>query len=1167
MTAHQARDQRLAEYIELRMEDQRSVALDSVTSRNTVVHSYVPNSRAVDLVARVAAASAPRPSIRSWTVTGPYGSGKSSFVAFLGALFGNSSCAEHQIARQRLELVSADALDVLDQARVNQKVPDRGYLVALVTCQREPVMAAVIRALSRGAEDYWRGPGRRPRVVRHLRELAAKPSVSVSDAMGVIEELEGYAPLLIALDEFGKAVEYATDDPTRGDLYVLQTIAERFNSASVGSCLLTVQHLALSDYAIGMAAAARQEWAKIQGRFQDVPFQSSPEESVAFIRGHLGHSAWPEAMRRNVRRWASRVAESAERTEAPEIVSISSECAEYYPLHPLVLVLAPLVAHEFAQGDRSLHAWLASDEPNSLAHFLAETAVNSTAVSPYGPERLYDYFLSGLTGTVQGRLDSRSVEVIGRVKEAVDIDDLCGFLLRTVALLNVLGSGGVGLRASYHILAFAATTQGLGDEATVRDALDRLQSLGYVTYRRFADEFRIWQGSDIGVEDRLSILRDRGEYEVHSSLNLLTPLSARVAQRHGHATGTFRYFRAAYCSTATPVSALDAIAGDADGLIAYSFEDGAAGICPTCLSDGRPAVWCVSPDGHRVERALTEVAALDELRRCDDVAADSVAGREVRERLAVATEALAAVLAEAFDPSRSDLVWTAGGSTTKVAGAKDVSTMLSDMCDSVFSGSLALRNELLNRVQLTSQGAKARRVLLGAMVAHPELEAFGIDGFGPERSMYESLFRTHGLHREVRGAWVLGRPPADSPSAGIWVAIDQFVDTTKPGRRPLSELVVLLSEPPYGVRESVSLVLILTYLNARSDEVALYQDGTFEPQITDPMIERFLKAPDRFAARLVADGGARQKVIDVLTLRRGKPAGLVGLRNSSLLSVLRPAFHVVQRLDDYSRYTSRLDTKTQAVRTALLSGRELDELLFTDLPLAVGLQPFGFDDPPSEELAEQFADALVSVLDDLSSAYDSLLYHLADQIALVFRVPPDADLRLHLRERARRVRGKILDNRLRNLVLYATDEVLPQREWLEALCMAMSDKPPNSWRDTDLEVFLSRLKEAGALFARVEHLHTEAAARESADGFTARRVAVTMPDGEELQRVVWSDDSEAERLRELVTQFLDTLPDGASPRVREATLAVLADEVLRAGSRAPSASDTRAVKSDARRTG
>ncbi|WP_414564228.1 MULTISPECIES: hypothetical protein [unclassified Anabaena] len=65
-------------------------------------------------------------------------------------------------------------------------------------------------------------------------------------------------------------------------------------------------------------------------------------------------------------------------------------------------------------------------------------------------------------------------------------------------------------------------------------------------------------------------------------------------------------------------------------------------------------------------------------------------------------------------------------------------------------------NELINRRDLTSQGAKARRELIQAMLEHQYEERLGLEGYGPEVSMYYSLLEETGIHRQEDDNWWYG---------------------------------------------------------------------------------------------------------------------------------------------------------------------------------------------------------------------------------------------------------------------------------------------------------------------------------------------------------------------------------------------------------------------------
>ena len=117
---------------------------------------------------------------------------------------------------------------------------------------------------------------------------------------------------------------------------------------------------------------------------------------------------------------------------------------------------------------------------------------------------------------------------------------------------------------------------------------------------------------------------------------------------------------------------------------------------------------------------------------------DGVARREVRYRLVQAEELLDESLSQAFDVAENrNLCWIQGKRKT-LSHVTDISARLSDVCDDVYLKTPILWNELINRRDLTSQGAKARMELIAAMLNNADQEKLGFEGYGPEVSMYHS---------------------------------------------------------------------------------------------------------------------------------------------------------------------------------------------------------------------------------------------------------------------------------------------------------------------------------------------------------------------------------------------------------------------------------------------
>jgi hypothetical protein len=82
---------------------------------------------------------------------------------------------------------------------------------------------------------------------------------------------------------------------------------------------------------------------------------------------------------------------------------------------------------------------------------------------------------------------------------------------------------------------------------------------------------------------------------------------------------------------------------------------------------------------------------------------------------------------------------TRSGDSRKRTKPSDISQLLSDVFDRVFGKSPRIRNELIVRRTLSSAAAMARQNLIEAMLQRADQPTLGIEGFPPERSIYESV--------------------------------------------------------------------------------------------------------------------------------------------------------------------------------------------------------------------------------------------------------------------------------------------------------------------------------------------------------------------------------------------------------------------------------------------
>ena len=1134
----------------------RSANLERDATLLAPLEGYVVTARALDVTERIASTAAAGSAGGAWSLTGPYGSGKSSLALLLDAAFGPAGLAR-DAAKRLVRDASAPVGRLVLQGHERHGTIECGFHRGLVTAHRETLSQTVLRALHSAVCRSYGDPPWEHFSAAHTLAAAIDdatsddPRISGPSPTALVDIARSLArdrPLLLILDEFGKNLEAARDSAD-SDPYLLQQLAEAGQGSGLPIFLLTLQHLSFEDHLAGTDGPQRREWAKVQGRFEDVSYVESAAQTRALIGTafHIHH----DALRERIARWARSEATELRKLGVTELANPET-VASCYPLHPLAALVLPELCSRYGQHERTLFSFLTGSDPSSAASFLRATKLSERGSLPsLGLNAVYDYFVAGGGRAVgsAGRL-SRWAEIATRLRDTHGLTGSQQRLAKAVAVLNLVSSTGT-LRASRPVLA--RTGRGAAK------ALDELEASGVLTYRRFADEYRVWQGSDVDIEHLLETAgRQVASRPLVDVLSRIDPLSPQVAARHSAEHDTLRVFSRRYVDGTEPVEPPDVFSPyDGDVLVVVGEEQslpqashpGAAAAAQT-VSAIKPVVVAIPDDVCALDAAAREVATLTAALENPLVVEEWVVRRELGERLAQAQASLESARSAAFEPAACRWMLLRSDGTRELAAGRG-SAALSEAADLAYTDTPPVRNEMLNRTSLTSQGAKARRLLLAAMIEHGSERDLGLSGFGPEVAMYRAFLERSGLHAPDDSGDMRFGEPSDPLLRPAWVALTEQLDRARLRRVNLGDLFATLESPPIGMKAGAAAVFATALLLAHADEVALYEHGTFKPLLTSEVSERMVRNPVHFDLKHFANTtDARLQVVEALAEGLGVRPLQGQLRVANVVAVVSHLVARVRRLDNYTRRTGNLPATTLAVRDALLAATEPDDLVFGRLPSVLHFAEVA-PNARTYPQADTFAAALSNALNDLDGCLDGLLAELVELLLTSSGVTS----RPAVYGLAAMLDGMVLDGEVRAFVgALANDGVDNDADWMATIATVVARKAPAEWTDDDRERFCRELPQRLAAFGRLVAMYAE---RRAGGGgpFDALRVTVTRPDGSEYVRLVGVDHRQRTRLDSVLDDALDELAGltGSTQRAGHALLALLGERLL---SESPAAGGT-----------
>ena len=1056
----------LADKIHVNTRYTRSINVERDRGSPSIIEAYLPTTRSIDLIEDVATAFGPKDQPRAWSLIGPYGSGKSSFALFLHELLGPAGSAKKAAAK-----VLAGEHPTLARRFARQGT----WCRVVLTGSEEPLAARLLAALDEAATGFWAGkPGRKPAVIEEIRRARKQRKVADSQLLTLVDGLQtslernGAGGLLIVIDELGKFLEYEVRHGG-GGVFLLQQLAERaFRGGKANLLLFVLLHQGFDLYARGMGERLKNDWAKVQGRFENVSFVETPEQTLRVVAAAFSNSL-TESQRESVRKKTTRIAKAVSRAkglpaglQASTAADIFSAC---YPIHPIALLALPQLCQRFAQNERTLFSYLGSREPHGFQDSLTSLTKPGDWILP---SEIYDYFVHNQPAVLADPLTHRRwAEVVTAVDRVESADGLLtepnradelpsAMLAKTVGVLNLI-SRSEGLNASEDILR-----QLFASRRAFRDAIQPLLDASVVQYRRFSGEYRVWQGTDFDIDERTGEEKDKlGEFDLAAALTDRTAAAPVLARRHSVRTGALRHFETSFV----------------DARIVFFLgenQDDTATFKRAKESAGPNEVWALHRNGATIRAAITDVLALEAVqRRGQELANDPVAAREVRERLQAAQTTEREVLnALIGNPGLSDWYWRS--ERLRVADRRALQTELSNVMDRVYAKTPVIWNELINRDRLSSQAAAARNKLFQHMLAHQGEPGLAIQKYPPERAIYRSVLEAGGLHLQTDAGWAFVAPDDSDPLqlCPSWTRLDELFAASESQPVTLERVMSALAMPPFGVKRGVFPVLFLHYYQLHRFEIALFDEGTYAPALTYEHLERMVRRPDLFSFQRFRIEGLRAALFDEYS------RALFGETREAinLLDLARPLTQFVMGLDEHAQKTRRLSETTLRVRQAFFLSKSPEKFLFDELPSACG-----FD--PASDLSG-FAETLIGALRELRSAQAGLreFMHAAFCAGFGLRMAtPMDELRGVLRGRCHGLDQYTVDVQgLRSFIRRVGESVAPDEDWFDSILLFLGHKPSEKWTDQDRDTAEYRLAEFSKRLLELEklRLHFETATRQ-----------------------------------------------------------------------------------------
>ena len=858
--------------------------------------------------------------------------------------------------------------------------------------------------------------------------------------------------LFIVIDEFGKVLEHAAKNNPEKEMYFLQKFCEYVNDTSKNIILLTTLHQSFSAYAKGLKLEQKQEWTKVKGRIQDIVFKEPIEQLLNLAAIRIAEK------RNDIDKVAAdKLYDLAINTKFANGDLKKDVAVSLYPMDVFSAYVLTQANQRYGQNERTLFTFLEQKGEGSISSF------NVSGNRLYNLAKVHDYIIYNFHSFLnEANTDSTNWSGIKVAIERVEGLNLSSEdIEKSISLVKVIGLLGIFASSSMvvdlpFLEEYASLAMGYKDIAPI---VKKLEQTKIIRFAKYKSKYILFEGTDVDIEMGLynaSVECKRTE-DFIDKLKSLFEFKVSIANSHYYRTGTPRFFE--YQITSTPISKF--VPNEIDGVINLVFcrKEDISQIEEQCLSyTGLPIAYCIFKNSDLIIDHIFEIDKLNWVR--DYYVADEndkVANKEIDNLLEYEKSILNKIVIDSLFSNNVEWIFN-GKSVEAIDSQKNLIRFVSHIADTIYFATPIFKNELINKHKPSGTMTVARHNFLLSLLENRNKADIGFeaDKFPPEKSIYLTLVKHTGMHKEEPIGYSFGAPTEVSFKR-IWDAGEEFLKSTQGKPRKLGDLQKILLSAPYGLKRGLVDCWLPTFLIAKKNDYALYSDNTFVPSINREVLELIQRTPNSFTVKSFKIEGVKQVFFDkyreAINLRE------TSLSDTSFVETIKPFLVFYNRLDNYAKTTKDISTNAKKFRDVISKAVDPEKTFFEDLPEALGFKEVVLAQNP--EAIDSFVSVLHDCIRSLRSCYDDFIKSIEEQILKVLKIK-ETDFTVYkpiINNRYKFVKVELMPNDIKNFYSRLIGNYDDRKNWIESICFVILNKALDKIKDSEKSFLLMSLKD------------------------------------------------------------------------------------------------------------
>ena len=857
--------------------------------------------------------------------------------------------------------------------------------------------------------------------------------------------------LVICIDEFGKFLEYASQNNPEREMYFIQQLAEFVNDSNRDIILITSVHQAIDAYAHNLNDSQKNEWRKVKGRLHEITF-NEPVEQLLYLASQHFKNKFSENKKDT--KYLNHIVRLNSKNQCFTIGEdfIDKIGVDLYPLDVLSAIVLTLSLQKYGQNERSLFSFLETSDHLGVSS-LKENEL-------FDLSKLYDYLFMNLYSALtskhnpdysQWTLIKDSIEraeVIIDSNQAITLD-----LLKIIGLLSLFTNKGAEINDNLLVNYLSYKYK----KKNVLDALNSLKKHKIIRFNEFNKSFKLFGGTDLDIEDALIKVGNNldDSIDIVSRLNEAFDFPLITAKEITYTTGTPRLFQ--FEISDKPI--VKTPENEVDGFINLIFNEKIeeSEIIDISKKNDSATLYGYYKNSSTIRKTLLDILKTEKV--LNDVEPSDTFAKE--ELLTIINSQKALLNHYVLDSLYSNkILWYFKG-VKKVFKSKNLLNKgLSDICKEIYHKTPIINMELINKHKVSGAINTSRKSYFKNLVNHWSEKDLGYpsDKFPADKTIYWSLIKNNGIHKKNKEGYNLTRPDGKNKNLlSVWEVCESFLQEAKKESIQITELIDTLKSKPYKLKQGVIDFLIPTFLFTKRGGFALYNiDGGYLPYITETVLYMITRNPQEYSIKSFELSDLRLSLFNKYRTYLQQDDEET-ISNESFIQSIRPFLILYKSLTPYSQKTKRLSKEALKLREAISNAEDPEKVFFESFPkaLGVGVKELMVDERKFDDYILDFQKVILEIKNSFKELLNRFENYLTKEILGVNNKFPE--YKKILQKRFSSIKEHQTLPSQKTFMLRVNSDLDDRDSWLISICFALLGKPLDRITDKEEEILKDKL--------------------------------------------------------------------------------------------------------------